>query len=813
MSILVFIFLFQLNLRWRPDLISLILGSVIGGLLLFGLQKLLPVLFRWQQQVRGRVQETQQWMRSGVDSRHRADVATYVEKYHPANQPHPLPHLFVPPNLLAPSSLLDLTELRSNGPEQLIYLWPLLAGRVAMPALPLISLGQLLRNGRRVALIGEPGAGKTTLLAYAAYLTATVNEEHPLAFLQQRVPVWVHLVELDLNAAATDPLLPILQAMQARASVLTKTGLDGFLREAAQSGQMMLLLDGWDEYATTQRTAVTEWLSQLLTAYPEIQLIAAAPLRGYGPLTELGLLPTMLLPWRVGQATAYDKQWHHNHPQRKTGVLTNYWRSGQSALETALRHQVSLHQKEKPTNSSELFRQAIAAATNSKTPTWLPPFAMQIWQIMAFRLLEQDKFALTTAEVAALVTEIAITSQINERNLLNQWQAYSLHCGILQQWTDTRLSFRNPLWRDFCAAAYLSQADNTTLLKEKLDDPDWREVIRFYVGQKGGQQLAPALLEHRDKAPWLDSLFQLASWLPEVTNSEEWQRQLLVQLGKMVLQIELPVVLRLRAMATMALTRDAATRVFWQQLLQRSDPLLREMAVLCLPLLGAERVLDLWQKMLQDQTVEVRRAVIWAMAWSGEIVAEKPLLLALVGTDEHVSQAVAEALARNGGESWDVLKEALQESDLAVRRAAIWGLSQIDEPWVPELFAKVELNDKEWIVRTAAKEARQELLAQQEYQPWQPLNPHDMVWFAQWLLQPRKNASADTSPVALLLEALHQAEKPAVRAAAAQTLGHMAVKEAVGPLQQALRDPKTEVVEAAFAALGQIRRVYGGSEQ
>lgn len=223
-------------------------------------------------------------------------------------------------------------------------------------------------------------------------------------------------------------------------------------------------------------------------------------------------------------------------------------------------------------------------------------------------------------------------------------------------------------------------------------------------------------------------------------------------------------------------------------------------------------MLDLWQKMLQDQSVAVRRAVISAMAWSGEPVTEKPLLRALLGEDEHVSQAVAEALARNGAEGWAILREALQESDLAVRRAALWGLSQLDEPWLPDLFTKVEQTDNEWIVRTGAKEARQTLLAQQEHHPWRPLEPQEMPWLAQWQAQPRRHHDTPT-PVVLLLEALRQAEKPAIRAAAAQTLGHMAAKEAVAPLQQALHDPHNEVVEAAFAALGQIRRVYGGSEQ
>lgn len=801
----------QINLRWRPDWLSLFLGFILGALLFFGWQKVRPYAQRWQKQIRGRVQETRQWVRSGIDSRYRADLALYLERYHLFGQQVSLPQIFVTPRLLAPPQLTDLSQLRTNGPEQLFYLWPALASRIAHPSLPTVSLSQTLLNGQRVALTGEAGSGKTTLLAYGAYLAATATEDQPHAFLLQRVPLFAHLTAIDLSAAAADPALPLLQISQSYTGVMTKAGLEKYLRDALESGHLLLFLDGWDNLLGAEQAAATQWLSQLLNRYPEIQIIAAAPLRHFGPLTELNFTPTMLLPWRVGQARAYYRQWSADAPPNRSIPVTTFWQNGQNALETSLRHHLIRLKKEAPARHSDLFSYYFnhCLEPENKTLAWLPPFAAKIWQTMAFRLVEQEQFALSVADIASLVTEVAITDGIKERDLLGQWQTFSIRTGLIQAWPDNRLSFRNSLWRDFCAAAYLSQADNTILLQEKLTQPGWRELIRFYVGHNGGQSLAPTLLEQKEKAPWYDSLFQLAAWLPENDTPEEWKRPLLVQLGKMVLQHELPLLLRLRAMATMALTRDPGTRVFWQQLLQRPDPILREMAVLCLPLLGSEKVLELWLRMLKDQQIEVRRAVIWAMAWAGETVTENPLLTALVGEDEHINQTVAEALAGNGLEGWEILKEALQDSDLGVRRAAIWGLTQLEEPWVVELLTKVERDDKEWIVRSAAKEARQEILARREPFPWRPLEAADLPWVAEWSRQPAGEGVALTG---LLIETMRRANKPSVRAAAALTLGHLAAKEGVGPLQQALQEPHTELVEAAFAALGQIRRAYGGSE-
>ena len=72
----------QITIRWRLDWLSLLIGFVLGLLAFWGAQKLWPILHRWQGQVVGRVQETQQWVRSGVDSRYRGELATYLDKYH-----------------------------------------------------------------------------------------------------------------------------------------------------------------------------------------------------------------------------------------------------------------------------------------------------------------------------------------------------------------------------------------------------------------------------------------------------------------------------------------------------------------------------------------------------------------------------------------------------------------------------------------------------------------------------------------------------------------------------------------------------------
>ncbi len=47
--------------------------------------------------------------------------------------------------------------------------------------------------------------------------------------------------------------------------------------------------------------------------------------------------------------------------------------------------------------------------------------------------------------------------------------------------------------------------------------------------------------------------------------------------------------------------------------------------------------------------------------------------------------------------------------DLLVRRAVIFGLMRIKEDWVIKLLEKMQIEDSQWVVRTAATEALDEL--------------------------------------------------------------------------------------------------------
>lgn len=91
-----------------------LLGLIIGVLLVLFIQKFWPLVRRWRQQVAGRVEETRAWVRSGIDTRYRQELATYLEHYHLLSESASLPAVFVAPHFLAPTALVKSDSVTSE---------------------------------------------------------------------------------------------------------------------------------------------------------------------------------------------------------------------------------------------------------------------------------------------------------------------------------------------------------------------------------------------------------------------------------------------------------------------------------------------------------------------------------------------------------------------------------------------------------------------------------------------------------------------------------------------------------------------------
>jgi hypothetical protein len=75
---------------------------------------------------------------------------------------------------------------------------------------------------------------------------------------------------------------------------------------------------------------------------------------------------------------------------------------------------------------------------------------------------------------------------------------------------------------------------------------------------------------------------------------------------------------------------------------------------------------------------------------------------ALLEANDEVRRAAAEALAQHPAEGYPVLKDGTTFEDVQVRRAVVFGLARIHEPWAEEIIATIQTEDEQWVVRNAA---------------------------------------------------------------------------------------------------------------
>ena len=790
--------------NFQFDKTSFFLGLLVGMGLAFAFYKALPFLRRQVNRVREWAQARVSWIRSGVDERFRRETAEYAQTAHLGQQWAKLSQIFTPPRLTLPPADPALIP-EDRGAMQFSYVWPELAGRVGAPLPPSMTVAQLMNNGRRVIIAGETGAGKSALLAHMAYRAATAVPDGEDAAWVEFMPALVHLAELNLALSEGESAVtPLIKALSRRSSPVTAPGIGDLLQRKLAAGQALLLLDGWDEAAAELRPFIADWLRQLLAEFPETRLFIAAGLEGYGALLDLGCAVTAVQPWRLGQAEAFSQQWRAALNLEELPALTDFWRPGQTALETSLRFWRLVLGDGQPGDGRfyDLVQSIMPLIAGSqKAADFADEDVAQFWQAFAYRTLNSGKPSLTSVEIKEIATPlVADEAGEPDKARYNRLRKSVQKNGLFVR-RGSGLAFSAPVWRDFWAARHLAQADLAADVTAHLSDAVWQPAIRFYVAQTGAGQWAEAALAR-------DGVFQAASWLAEAADSGPWRKQTLAALARLISQESNPHLLRLRAVAVLALTGEKGVMTFLMRLLDSPKPFLRQMGTMALPPVADGQTAVLLDRMLADEDAVARQTAAYSLLQlQVDPRVERPLLTALIGEDEEVSLLIAEGLALNGRPGIDILREAAEDEDVHVRRAAIQGLALLDEDWVEPLLTKIERYDDEWFVRSAAGEARELIRKREEPIAWRPLNPASQAWLAGYARQ-EKLVLDESTAVSVLAYLLENSDQQRLRASAALLLGQLPALPARGVLDTAVTDPEAIVREAAYVARTQLDRMY-----
>jgi HEAT repeat protein len=828
---------------WRFDFTSALIGAVVALVLAWLVYKSRETLRQRGKAMVAPLLRLSDRLEASAEDRYRELVAKYAR------------NLFVPAHIASLDSVFIEPELFLPLPP------PQPASETdALAARPIVlSVGQLMGEHPQLVFLGPLGSGKTTLMAHIALACTRTGENgsgsrETLGLEKDRLPVYVPLPAIDWsepgdtveesdgqsktngegNSDAQD-----FEGLEdtgnesdgddqnkgkreidgvdllIRTAVKTIQGgraMERTVREGLQAGQGIVLIDGWDELRQPQRQRAAAWLSELVETLPgTIWLVGAEP-RGYGPLTEVGFVPLRLDPWDARKVERFAAQWAEVIPPgdaasqtpqeavRELGaMLQEAARGGYSPLELGLLAYVFLSSGEKPSKRGALFDSTLDLylGTEEKAP-WLPGACRTALEQVAMTLQQGGRTVAGRAEIdAAVEGALPVIEELPTRAPNWVFRALTGERGVLRPIDTDRYTFQHPLWQAFLAAREQVTADPATLI-EHLDDAHWAQMLRFYA-ESG--DMKPVLIEwmRRPDDLFRSRLCTLGSWIGAAPADASWRDGAMAMMARTFLQPDLPARVREDLIQALTATKMPGITYLFKQALRHTDADIRRVAVMGLTKIASDTDLPALETALGDQDQAVREATVRGLPHLGTDAATRLLAQVMLEADEILSITAAEALAQCGAEAADFLHEVMGLEDMLARRAAVFGLARLR---ARDALEKAAREDEQWIVRSAATAAMEELDTHDKIAGVPPpVEVHQLPWLISWAASKGEGLGIGEAARHMLQRALEEGDGP-IRVVAAQTLARVGRPDDVGSLLAALADE--DVVGAALEALAQL---------
>ncbi len=878
-------------------------GLLAGWASAYGVYRARHQIAQVMQATRSQATSAQNFATRSADSRYINDLIQLCERTHLAGSAVKLTDILVEPRFLpapAPAAPPDDEVIQSVFhivPQ--VHDHPYLH---AVYHLETLSLDDLAGGDRAIALLGLPGSGRTTALltialrslgqvsfkqaedrvqtaldAQEATLTdkeraarvqerllieerakERLKEEHGLTFetsaddksqrtaaplFNRLMPVYVHLADISLSAdefgAEVDPAEPLVRATQNNVSRITAGTLPGNLYKRLSAGQVLLLVDGYDDLPAAERAQKMIWLRQLMREYTDNFFIIAGPAHGYGALTALGLVPLFLRPWDDHDMQTLAQRWADAWPR----IAGTNRRPAPPPDEALLERARANNRALSPADLTMKIWATYADDTQSPGyEGWLRAFIArhlpkdqaigvllpQMAQAAALQLNEGfitlkqlEALAAGTApdnDIAALLDDLtaedddeaAPTAKGRQAQAKEEVSAQGKFLNVLRRggllvgYRDGRYQFRHAFIAAYLASLMLKDAQT---IAAKALNPAWNQALAY----AGMHTSVEAAVKARLSAPpdlLQTHLMEMARWLAYSGSKAEWSGGLLKQLGNIFIAPNQYPLLRERAAAALISARDPKTLFVFRQAARSANPHVRMLACLGMGALGAAEATADLVPLLQDKDTNVQMAAGMALGAIGTESALEEMVIALTEGSDRLRQAVAESLAAIPDEGQPVLFDAISHEDMPVRRAAAFGLRRLNSPWSVIALYRAFLEDEQWYVRSAAQQALQDIQGDGQRRPQAYPTPQEIVWLAEWAASRGEGIPAGEGGAQVLINALQQGE-PEVRQLSALTLGQTGRITATKALYAALRDRQEDVRIAAHRALADIEAQLG----
>jgi HEAT repeat protein len=282
-----------------------------------------------------------------------------------------------------------------------------------------------------------------------------------------------------------------------------------------------------------------------------------------------------------------------------------------------------------------------------------------------------------------------------------------IDAGVLVEFANRQVRFASPVFLAFLAGMRTTPEEAAAMTRDlvkQLDWPIYPLVLQYNAACTENPEWIFTLLEG-PVAPLFRNLLMAARWLRDAPANAGWRPHIMRVLVNLVQNETLPFGSRARVIAAFYLSGDPSTVKLLKQLLGSRSTTVRRAALLGCGALGAPQLISDILGMLADPEPSVRYTACLALAAIPSEAAFNAVVEILLSGDEEIRQASAEALAQIQPDGHKVLEEAITVEDLLTRRAAVYGLLQINEPWAQKALEKMAVEDGQWVVRNAAGQA------------------------------------------------------------------------------------------------------------
>jgi HEAT repeat protein len=740
--------------------------------------------------IRARIAEMIHAMRQGLtantEARLKNDILRYAQGLHLAAPFFSLDEILIKPRLLTPpiefvSENLDIEE--DDAKLHIPYLpdWPALATSFKEP---LLSLPEALSGSANLILIGAPGSGKTTSLAYLATIVLRQNEE--AGSLKDFLPLLIHVGDLTLPLGVPDdPVDTLISAISGHVSPLTLPRLKAVLQNELDQGKLLLLLDGMDEVTADLVEQVVDFVLVLIKKYPSIRVVATSSLEYFDGLSSLGFVPMALAGWDDQQKTQFIRGWGElwkNHIERPPSdghepvdnLLMNNWLASlltnSNPFETTLKTWAAYAGDALGPTTSDAVEAYLVRMCGSirkarpvleklalqmvidRTPIvearaadkWMPELSQQIVEELPEESPELADIPApiepSEPEETANIPEVIETDTDQAQNVVKEARTavkvpLSLQkvlsdlvsSGLLIAFKDQRVSFIHPIIQGYLAGKAITETGDFHCLDGQADWTGGRLALRYYLAWNDQNQLIAPLVNAKSD-PLYRQLFTASSFLADGLPSASWRHQVMHRLAILLQNETITPSLRARAVCALVSSADPGVSTLFRQLVISRQETIRLLAVFGIGMLRDFKAVQELVVLFGDPAPNIRRAAIYALAAIGTKPAMEAILQTLKQSSEELSKAAAEVLASFPEEGYPALKEGSADEDILVRRAVVYGLVRVNQPWAMDMLQKMQIEDGQWVVRSAATQAIEELQARNTRVPHPMLPLNETPW-------------------------------------------------------------------------------------